>query len=116
MSPISLRGLNLLNNPLPMPLSFSSSLGILIKVLSLDFFSSLLALTKVEVDVARLVFDENAEDDDKVEAKRTADNSFIVTARAKVTFLPRRALLVNMYVEQRYGHGDRDGCLLSGGD
>ena len=96
MSPISLRGLNLLNNPLPMPLSFSSSLGILIKVLSLDFFSSLLALTKVEVDVARLAFDENAEDDDKVEAKRTTDNSFIVTARAKVTFLPRRALLVNM--------------------
>ena len=97
MSPISLRGLNLLNNPLPIPLSFSSSLGILIKVLSLDFFSSLLTLTKVEVDVARLVFDEKyAEDDDKVEAKRTADNSFIVTARAKVTFLPRRALLVNM--------------------
>ena len=97
MSPISLRGLNLLNNPLPIPLSFSSSLGILIKVLSLDFFSSLLALTKVEVDVARLVFDEKyAEDDDKVEAKRTVDNSFIVTARAKITFLPRRALLVNM--------------------
>lgn len=87
----------MLNNPLPMPASLSSSLDILIKVLSLDFFSSLLTLTKVEVDVARLVFDEKyAEDDDKVEAKRTVDNSFIVTARAKVTFLPRRALLVNM--------------------
>jgi len=96
MSPISLRGLNLLNNPLPASLSSSLDILDLIKVLSLDFFSSLLALTKVEVDVARLVFDENAEDDDKVEAKRTADNSFIVTARAKVTFLPRRALLVNM--------------------
>ena len=80
-----------------MPASLSSSLDILIKVLSLDFFSSLLTLTKVEVDVARLVFDEKyAEDDDKVEAKRTVDNSFIVTARAKITFLPRRALLVNM--------------------
>jgi len=85
MSPISLRGLNLPNNPLSAPPS--SSLDILIKVLSLECFSSLLALTKVEV--ARLVSDEKyAEDDDKVEAKRTVDNSFIVTARAKVTFLP----------------------------
>ena len=107
MSPISLRGLNLPNNPLPAPLS--SSLDILIKVLGLEFFSSLLALTKVEV--ARLVSDEKyAEDDDKVEAKRTVDNSFIVTTRTKVTFLPvLGALLVNSREDFR----DREVCRLT---